>query len=77
MSKQLYFCLLAASTAITAGAVEGPVPEGMPHLDHVFVLMMENHGYSQVVNNPNTPFINDLSAWRTLRQTISRSAIRA
>ena len=61
MSKQLFFCLLAASTAITAGAVEGPVPEGMPHLDHVFVLMMENHGYSQVVNNPNTPFINDLA----------------
>jgi hypothetical protein len=61
MSKQLLFCVLAASTAITASAVEGPVPEGMPHLDHVFVLMMENHGYGQVVNNPNTPFINDLA----------------
>jgi len=32
----------------------------MPHLDHVFVIMMENHGYSQVMNNPNMPFTNAL-----------------
>lgn len=42
----------------TAFAQEGPVPKGVPHLDHVFVIMMENHGYSQVVNNPNEPFVN-------------------
>ena len=41
-------------------AAEGPAPSGVPHLDHVFVIMMENHGYSQVVGNPNLPFINDL-----------------
>jgi hypothetical protein len=40
---------------------EGPVPAGIPHLDHVFVIMMENHSYSQVMNNPSTPFINQLS----------------
>ncbi len=42
-------------------AAEGPVPTGMPHLDHVFVIMMENHGYSQIVNNPNLPYINELA----------------
>ncbi|HTS26435.1 MAG TPA: alkaline phosphatase family protein [Bryobacteraceae bacterium] len=41
-------------------AAEGPTPQGMPHLDHVFVIMMENHGYSQVMNNPNMPFTNAL-----------------
>jgi hypothetical protein len=41
-------------------AAEGPVPAGIGHLDHVFVIMMENHGYSQVVNNPNLPFTNEL-----------------
>jgi hypothetical protein len=39
-------------------AAEGPVPAGVPHLDHVFVILMENHAYVQIVNNPNAPFIN-------------------
>ncbi len=52
---------LAVLTAGAALAAEGPVPSGMPHLDHVFVIMMENHGYSQVVNNPNLPYINQLA----------------
>jgi hypothetical protein len=39
-------------------AAEGRVPEGIPNLDHVFVIMMENHGYSQIVGNPNAPFAN-------------------
>ena len=49
---------LAAFLATSAWADEGSVPEGIPRLDHVFVIMMENHGYSQNVNNPNAPFIN-------------------
>src|SRR5258708_5816138 len=43
-------------------ANEGDVPKGVPHLDHVFVIMMENHGYQQVVNNPNEPYLNSLIA---------------
>jgi hypothetical protein len=27
-------------------------------LDHVFVIMMENHAYGQIVGNPSAPFIN-------------------
>lgn len=42
-------------------AQEGRVPEGVPHLDHVFLIMMENHGYSQILNNPNAPYINKLA----------------
>jgi len=34
----------------------------MQRLDHVFVIMMENHGYSQVVTNPNLPYTNELVA---------------
>ena len=47
--------------AILAGPVlagEGPVPSGIPNLDHVFLIMMENHGYEQIVGNPNAPFTN-------------------
>lgn len=44
-----------------AAAQQGPVPQGIPHLDHVFVIMMENHGYGEILNNPNAPFINHLA----------------
>jgi hypothetical protein len=42
--------LILASIVVTllglgsARAGEGPVPTGIPALDHVFVIMMENHG---------------------------------
>src|SRR6266853_1433935 len=49
--------LLAALTGIVS-AQEGAVPKGIPHLDHVFVIMMENHGYREILNNPNARFIN-------------------
>jgi hypothetical protein len=39
-------------------AQEGPVPKGVPSLDHVFLIMMENHGYNEILTNPNAPFIN-------------------
>jgi hypothetical protein len=47
------------SMALLAGpmfANEGAVPKGVPRLDHVFVIMMENHGYNQIIGNPDTPF---------------------
>ncbi len=50
--------LLSALVSTSALAVEGPTPKGVPHLDHVFVIMMENHGYGQIIGNPNLPFIN-------------------
>ncbi len=51
--------LFAGAVASNAFAQEGPVPKGIPHMDHVFVIMMENHAYSQVVNNPDDPFVNE------------------
>lgn len=39
-------------------AQEGPVPKGVRHLDHVFVILMENHAFGQIVGNPNAPFAN-------------------
>jgi hypothetical protein len=56
--KAAIVVLLAAAWTCAAFAQEGPVPKGVPHLNHVFVIMMENHGYKQIFNNPNAPFIN-------------------
>jgi hypothetical protein len=56
-AKSLATLLLCALTS-AALAQQGPVPTGIPHLDHVFLIMMENHGYTEILNNPNAPFIN-------------------
>jgi hypothetical protein len=52
--------LLAVALAGTTWAQDSDDPKGVPHLDHVFVIMMENHGYQQVINNPNEPYLNSL-----------------
>ncbi len=54
--------LCAITMASLASAQEGPVPKGIPHLDHVFVIVMENHGYQQIIGNPNEPYLNTLIA---------------
>ncbi|MGA2550395.1 MAG: alkaline phosphatase family protein [Burkholderiaceae bacterium] len=46
----------------SASAVEGPIPEGVPQLEHVFVIMMENHYFGQIAKNPQAPFINSYMA---------------
>jgi len=56
--KAVIVALLAAALTGAAFAQQGPVPKGVPHLDHVFIIMMENHGYKQIFNNPNAPFVN-------------------
>ena len=52
----LFVCATALVSAAFAG--EGPTPKGIPHLDHVFLVVMENHGYGQIIDNPNAPFTN-------------------
>jgi hypothetical protein len=58
IKKAAIFALLLASVAATVWAQEGAVPKGVPRLDHVFIIMMENHGYKQIIGNPDTPFAN-------------------
>lgn len=59
MRKTAAFCLVTAALA-TGGFAQQDHPSGIPHLDHVFLIMMENHGYQQVINNPNEPYLNSL-----------------
>jgi hypothetical protein len=57
-NRAVGLCLLAAGFVSPAFAQEGQIPKGIPHLDHVFLIMMENHAYKQVVGNPNMPWTN-------------------
>src|SRR6476659_8450171 len=56
--KTLLTLLSLAALTGSIFAAEGPVPQGVRHLNHVFVVVMENHGYSQLIGNPNAPFTN-------------------
>lgn len=53
--------LLASVLTSSAFAAEGSVPGGIAPLNHVFLIMMENHGYSQIMGNPNAPYTNNLA----------------
>lgn len=60
LRKATAVALAAGVLAPGAFAQENRIPAGIPHLDHVFVIMMENHGYQQVIGNPNEPYLNNL-----------------
>lgn len=61
MTKKALALGLLAATAVFTASADDPDSHAFPHLDHVFLIMMENHGYSQILNNPNAPFINQLA----------------
>ncbi len=60
-SKIATLALVATGLATSAFAQEAATPKGIPHLDHVFLIMMENHGYAQIINNPSAPYTNQLA----------------
>src|SRR4029077_9143282 len=56
-----------AIPAAASGPPAGNTPsatENFPHLDHVFVIMMENTAYNDLLDpaNANTPFIRNLAS---------------
>lgn len=60
MNKIIASGVVALLAAGAAAAGQGPVPDGIRPLDHVFVIMMENHAYGQIASNPQAPFVNSL-----------------
>jgi hypothetical protein len=51
-----------------AAIVAGPAlaEDTIPHLDHAFVIVMENHHYSQIIGNSAAPFINSYATTANL-----------
>ena len=66
LQQRVLALTMSATFSALALAHEGSVPEGIPELDHVFVIMMENHNAQQIINNPDAPFINRMLASRSV-----------
>ncbi len=61
MKKTPAIALVLLSLVNLVFAAENGNSKNIKRLDHVFLIMMENHGYAQLLNNPNAPFTNQLA----------------
>jgi len=55
-------CLFAIAMGTTVRAQDRDDSKSIPRLEHVFVIVMENHSYQQIIDNPNEPYLNSLIA---------------
>jgi hypothetical protein len=51
-----------SSDAVNAPAPPTPPVAHVPHFDHVFVVMMENEDYADIIGNSAAPYLNSLLA---------------
>ena len=55
--------LAAALAALlpTAGCDAAPAHQGIPRPDHIVVVIEENRSYSDIIGNPQAPYLNELA----------------
>ncbi|HWG48929.1 MAG TPA: alkaline phosphatase family protein [Candidatus Acidoferrales bacterium] len=54
------------SPSPTPTATPSPTPAAVPAVDHVFLVMLENHGFAQVIGSPAMPYLNSLASQHAL-----------
>jgi hypothetical protein len=66
--RSLALALCTAAVSLVATTANGQVPAagaaaGVPRLDHVVIVMMENKNYTDIIGRPDeAPYLNNLSA---------------
>lgn len=53
-------------TPTPPGSTPTPTPTAIPAAGHVFLVLLENHGFSQVIGNPAMPYLNSLATQHAL-----------
>jgi hypothetical protein len=63
-ARSLLALTVAAAWAVSgaSAALASPAPATAGHYDHVFVIVEENHGYTDVIGNPAAPNLNALAS---------------
>ena len=69
-----FFVVVVGCGGVNHGnGVGGPTPTptpiptgGFPAADHVFVVVLENHAFAQVIGSPSMPFLNSLATQHSL-----------
>jgi phosphoesterase family protein len=64
MVRRLFAAALVVfcGTALVPPSIQTASAATVPALDHVFVIVMENHSYDEIVGSASAPFLNSLSA---------------
>lgn len=55
-----------AAATPTPSPTPSPTPTTMPAADHVFLVLLENHAFNQVIGSPFMPYLNSLAAQHSL-----------
>src|SRR5215472_12792094 len=63
-ARRLLALTVAAAWAVSgaSAALASPAPATAGHYDHVFVIVEENHGFTDVIGNPAAPNLNALAS---------------
>ena len=62
MKKSVIALGLSAALLTSAAFARDEHPaNAVPELNHVFLIMMENHAYDQIIGNSNAPYLNQLA----------------
>lgn len=65
MSVRRVVAALATTTLVAAGlaaATQAQAATSVPRFDHIVIVMMENHAYSQINGSSSAPYLNSLAA---------------
>ena len=49
-------------SGVTSAPIQTPAPAAQPAFSHVFLVMEENHSYSEVIGNSSMPYFNSLAS---------------
>jgi phosphatidylinositol-3-phosphatase len=55
-----------ATPTPTPGPGPSPTPTTIPAADHVFLVVLENHAFAQVIGSPSMPYLNSLASSHAL-----------
>jgi phosphatidylinositol-3-phosphatase len=55
-----------ATPSPTPTPTPAPTPTTIPAADHVFVILLENHAFNQVIGSPFMPYLNSLASQHAL-----------